>query len=73
MDKDDEATEIIFFPVVNIEWTAWRIPRSGEFGAKLDLNDVSCDVRPRIDCFISSLTNLFPFCIFGSYGVNQLL
>ena len=28
------------FPVVNIEWRAWRIPRSGEFGAKLDLSDV---------------------------------
>ena len=31
---------------MNIEWTAWRIPRSGEFRAKIDLNDVDCDVRP---------------------------
>ena len=72
VDKDDEATEIIFscgeHGVDGLAKTSfWRISR------QFDLNDVGCDVRPHIDCFISSLTYLFPFCIFGGYGVNQLL
>ena len=68
VDKNDEATEIIFscgeHRVNGLANTSfWRISR------QLDLNDVGCDVRPH---FISSLIYLFPFCIFGGYGVNQL-
>ena len=68
----DEATEIIFSCVKRrVDGVAitsfWRILR------QIRSEWRSCDVGPHIDCFISSLTCLFPFCIFGGYCVNQLL